>query len=253
MHSPHMRKRSPNRIPAVLIVDDDPGYGGFLERVAQRIGAKPLLAKNISAARRLLAKNEVSLVLLDRFLGKGQDGIQLCLEIKRDPQTRLIPVIVLTGVMKKFEDKIKGCRYGADLYLSKSTSLQQTVKYMKAYLHRLPFNRTPFGKIAYKTVVLDTRKRRVQIGSILYRNFPEKQFNLLAILAAYEGEVVSHRHLIRKLWKSRVRDKELEVLVCRLRRHLGNAGTNLITSIRSQGYCLTVPSPSAIVSAISRA
>lgn len=229
----------------VLIVDDDPGYGEFLAKMMRKIGARPLWAKSILEACHLLAENQTHLILLDRVLGKGDDGLRFCLNIKRNPQKRLIPIIILTGKMNDFKENVKGYRYGADLYLPKSTSLGKLIKYVEVFLHRLPYNESDLHRIVFKNITLDLRNRTVQVGSILSSDFPEKQFHLLSILVSHQGETVSRRHLIGKLWHEPVRDKELDVLVSRLRHSLGYIGGAAIVSVRGYGYRVLDPADAA--------
>ena len=206
-------------------------------RLIQRMGLMPFPAKNLTEARKILCEKTVHLVILDRILGKGQDGLRLCLEMKKNLKKRLIPVIVITGAMGGFQEQIKGYKYGADLYLQKPVDCRKLSQYISTFLNRLPY-RGEQDKIAYKNIALDAATHTVRINGSIRQNLTERQFNFLALLVLHQGGVLPRRYLLSKLWKTRVLDKELDVLVCRLRRRLKEENSSSIISIRSLGYCI---------------
>jgi two-component system, OmpR family, phosphate regulon response regulator PhoB len=221
----------------ILIVDDEPACARMLSRVVEKMRLTPLLATNISEARESLSRNHVRLILLDRMLGKGSDGLNFCLELKKDSQTRLIPVIVLTG-MPESDEELKGYRYGADLYLRKPFSVAKLTRYIEAFLKRLPYKDEVGGRIVYENIILDSASQTIRIGGATFRGLPARQFEFLRVLASHKGEAVSRACLVKKLWKNRVRDKEVDVLVYRLRRRLGESAERCIEPVRSYGYRL---------------
>jgi DNA-binding response OmpR family regulator len=218
-----------------LIVDDEPACGRMLSRVVQKMRLTPLLATNIAEARQSLARNNVRLILLDRLLGKGSDGLTFCLELKKDSKTRLIPIIVLTG-MPESDGELKGYRYGADLYLRKPFSVTKLMRYIDAFLERLPYKEEVAGRIVYENIILDSASRTARIGDAVFHDLPSRQFDFLRLLAIHKGEAVSRACLVKRLWKNRVRDKEVDVMVYRLRRHLGEPAAACVAPVRSYGY-----------------
>lgn len=220
----------------ILIVEDEPACGRLLSRLIQRMGLNPLLATNIAEALDFLARNKIRLVLLDRLLGKGADGLTLCLALKKDAQTRPIPVIILTG-MSDNGGEFKGYKYGADLYLRKPFSVHKLTRYVDAFLGRLPYKDEIKGRIVYENIVLNSATRTLTIDGRSYQDLPIKQFDFLAFLASHKGKAVSRAYLVKKLWDDRVRDKEVDVLVYRLKQRLG-AAASCIAPVRSYGYRL---------------
>lgn len=220
----------------VLIVEDEPDYGRILTRLIQNMGLNPLLATNIPEALDFLARNKVRLILLDRLLDKGADGLTLCLALKKDVQTRPIPVIVLTA-MSDTDGELKGYKYGADLYLRKPFSVKKLMRYIGTFLGRLPYKDEIKGRIIYENIVLNSATRTLTIGGRSYHDLPIKQFDFLALLASHKGNAVSRAYLVKKLWEDRVRDKEVDVLVYRLKQRLGT-DASCIAPVRSYGYRL---------------
>jgi len=222
---------------SVLIVEDDAEYGALLTRVIKKMGLWPLLTTTVAQARGILARTDVRLIVLDRLLGKGGDGLALCLELKKDPRTRPIPVIVLTGMLEACGE-LKGYRYGADIYLRKPFCMEEFRGYITSFLKRLPYKDEIQGRIILGNVVIDSINRSLAVGDRIYQDLPARQFSFLVLLAAHQGKAVSREYLVKKLWPNPVLDREVDVLVSRLKRRLGKNAAACIVSVRSYGYRL---------------
>jgi putative two-component system response regulator len=103
--------------PVVLVVDDDESTRLLLGELLAAQGYEVRAAANGDEALDLLARHPVSLVLLDVMMPR-RSGFAVCRILKSDPQTRLIPVVLLTGLADA-EDRIQGIECGADDFLSK--------------------------------------------------------------------------------------------------------------------------------------
>ena len=101
----------------VLIVDDERQNRVLLERLLQPEGFETLTAADGEAALSAVAAHAPDLVLLDVML-PGVDGIEVCRRMKHDPATRLIPVVLVTGLDAR-PHRIRGIEAGADDFLCK--------------------------------------------------------------------------------------------------------------------------------------
>jgi putative two-component system response regulator len=101
----------------VLVVDDEETNRVLLERLLRSHGYEVLTAASGEAALSTLRQLRVDLVLLDVQM-PGANGFDICTQIKRTPETRLIPVALVTGLNDR-EDKIRGLRAGADDFIAK--------------------------------------------------------------------------------------------------------------------------------------
>jgi putative two-component system response regulator len=101
----------------VLVVDDEESNRVVLERLLTSHGYEVLTVASGEAALSTLHHVRVDLVLLDVQM-PGANGFDICTQIKRSPQTRLIPVALVTGLNDR-EDKIRGLRAGADDFIGK--------------------------------------------------------------------------------------------------------------------------------------
>jgi putative two-component system response regulator len=109
--------RLPRHRGVVLVVDDNPGDVRLAQTLLQGEGYTVFTANNGRAALEIVAREQPDVVLSDVLMPEP-DGFEVCREIKRDPVTRLIPVVLITG-LHDLEDRIKGIDAGADDFLAK--------------------------------------------------------------------------------------------------------------------------------------
>lgn len=109
-----MRYRTAGKI---LVVDDEPANVQVLARLMTRLGYEVLTALDGEAALQSVGRNSPDLVLLDVNM-PGLDGFEVCRRLKSDPETRLIPIVLITTLTAS-EDRIRGIDAGADDFLTK--------------------------------------------------------------------------------------------------------------------------------------
>ena len=101
----------------ILIVDDEPLNVDYLEQELESLGFTTDTAANGLEALGRVAAAPPDLVLLDVMM-PGMDGISALRVLKEDPETRLIPVVLMTA-LNSVEDRVRGIEAGADDFLSK--------------------------------------------------------------------------------------------------------------------------------------
>ncbi len=121
----------------ILIVDDDDINRLLTRELLQSRGYEVISASHAAEARDLVASQAPDLVLLD-VLMPGKSGIELCRELKEDPATRLIPLILLTG-MTEPEFKLRGINAGADDFLNKPINTQELFARVRSLLRLKQF------------------------------------------------------------------------------------------------------------------
>jgi putative two-component system response regulator len=115
-----MRHQTAGRI---LIVDDEPGNIMILRRLMTGRGYEVFSAPDGELALASVARDRPDIVLLDVNMPKI-DGFEVCRRVKSDPATRLIPIVLITG-LKATEDRIQGIDAGADDFLTKPINIPE--------------------------------------------------------------------------------------------------------------------------------
>ncbi|MEM7225787.1 MAG: response regulator [Pseudomonadota bacterium] len=101
----------------ILIVDDEAFNVDLLEQELEDMGYLTRAARNGQEAIEAVHDQAPDLILLDVMM-PVMDGFQCCRALKEDPETRLIPIVIMTA-LDGFEDRIKGIEAGADDFLTK--------------------------------------------------------------------------------------------------------------------------------------
>jgi len=107
----------------VLVVDDGEEFRAAVKRILTARGYIVSTAGNGDEAFEAIAEGQPDVVLLDVMM-PGIDGFEICRQLKANPRTRLIPVMLVTGLTSR-EDRIRGIEVGADEFLSKPPDWQE--------------------------------------------------------------------------------------------------------------------------------
>jgi putative two-component system response regulator len=102
----------------ILVVDDEPANVEVFRRLMIRLGYDVVTAPNGYVALESVKRDRPDLVLLDVNMPDGIDGVEVCRRMKADPETRLIPVVLVTTLTAS-EDRVRGIEAGADDFLAK--------------------------------------------------------------------------------------------------------------------------------------
>jgi DNA-binding NarL/FixJ family response regulator len=122
----------PERAARILVVDDEPLNVDYLEQELESHGFVTEAAANGTEALERVAANPPDLVLLDVMM-PGMDGISALRILKGDPETRLIPVVLMTA-LNAVEDRVRGIEAGADDFLSKPIDERELLARMRTAL-----------------------------------------------------------------------------------------------------------------------
>jgi DNA-binding response OmpR family regulator len=218
----------------ILIIEDEPDIAESLRYNFEREGFKTNIAESGEKGLRL-ALNEhsaPSLIILDLML-PGMSGLELCRRLRREPQTRKTPIIMLTAKAAE-ADKVAGLEIGADDYIIKPFSVKEVLARVRAVLRR-----TDDGQVQRyqdERLSIDFEDMRVVCNGQEVK-LTRKEFALLTNLAKNAGRVATRQNLLDNVWGySYFGDtRTLDVHIRRLRQKLGDCG-GCIETVVGIGY-----------------
>lgn len=221
----------------IAIIEDEQD---ILELIAVTMKKAGFHAKKFSMGRdflNYLDKNIPDLLILDLML-PDMDGLDICKNIRQNPKTHPLPVIILT-VKGDEMDKVIGLELGADDYITKPFSPRELIARVKAVLRRKGYPRKTEEEIKIGDILKINPQNYEVFVSEKKIELTVTEFKLLLILAENRGKVFNRDGLIDRLWGGEkiVVDRTIDVHVKHLREKLGEAAY-LIKSIRGVGYKL---------------
>ena len=123
---------SAERVPQIMVVDDDPDTVSILARHLQREGFNPVEAMSGVECLRLVGEHRVDVILLDLMMPE-MDGFQVCRVLKENPATAEIPIIMITA-RDDLDARAEGMRLGVSDFLAKPVFRRQLANRIRAQL-----------------------------------------------------------------------------------------------------------------------
>jgi two-component system, OmpR family, response regulator RegX3 len=224
-----------DRRPIVLVVDDEESYRQALASGLAQEGFVVELAADGHEALRLFHRVHPDLVLLDVML-PDQSGVELC---QRMRAAAPVPIIMVTARDSEV-DVVVGLEVGAADYVAKPFRLRELVARMRAVLRRGSPTPVPQDEVLVQgPVKLDAARREVTVEGRSV-DLSRKEFDLLALLMAQPGQVVTRDWCIDRLWwdQELADTRTLDTHVKRLRRKIepDPAHPRHLVTVRGVGF-----------------
>ena len=230
-----MKESEEIKMALIYIVEDDKNIREIETFALKNSGYQ---IKDFENAKEFYAKMKAKLpdlILLDVML-PDEDGLDIVKTIRSNPESRKIPVIMVTAKTTEI-DKVKGLDMGADDYITKPFGVMELVSRVKALLRRCGgMKEEKFYSIG--GVLLDIEKHSVCVnGENVELTF--KEYELLRLLMQNEGIVTSRDIIMERVWGTDFEgeSRTLDMHIKTLRQKLGNAGS-MIKTIRNVGYMI---------------
>ena|SRR5215468_7259368 len=223
--------------PLILVVEDEPALATLLRYNLEKEGFSVAEAHDGEEALLQLSERTPDAVLLDWMLPQVS-GLEICRRIRRTPQWRTLPVIMLTAKGEE-ADRVRGLEGGADDYVVKPFGVTELVARLKAVLRRA---RPTAGAetLRYADLVMDLASHRVTRNGASVHLGPT-EFRLLRVLLERPGRVFSREQLLDAVWgrESEIEPRTVDVHIRRLRKALNEDGRrDLIRTVRAAGYAV---------------
>ena len=223
--------------PSVLLVEDEPAQREVLAYNLEADGFKVQRATNGEEALLLVKESPPDLILLD-WMMPHVSGLEVCRRLKMRPETRAIPIIMLSARSEEV-DKVRGLETGADDYVIKPYSVVELMARLRAHLRRT--RPATLGLVLeWDDISLDPETHRVlRAGNTL--KLGPTEFRLLATFLEKPGRVFSREQLLDRVWGRDiyVDSRTVDVHVGRLRKALCLfGGEDPLRTVRGAGYAL---------------
>ncbi len=223
--------------PYVLVVEDEDALATLLQYNLDKEGYEVALAQDGEEALMMVDERLPDLVVLDWMLPKVS-GIEVCRRLRSRPETRNIPIVILTARGEE-TDRIRGLDTGADDYVVKPFSMIELTARIRAVLRRIRPGLAE-DRIRQGDIVIDRVAHRVRRGGREVHLGPT-EFRLLDYLMQHPGRVFSREQLLDAVWGSDVyvEARTVDVHIGRLRKALNqDVEGDPIRTVRSAGYSL---------------
>ena len=223
--------------PVVLLVEDEPAQREILRYNLEADGFAVVCAADGEEAMERLAEGLPDLILLD-WMMPHVSGIEVCRRIRARPETRGIPVLMLSARSEEV-DKVRGLETGADDYIIKPYSVAELMARLRAHLRRV--RPAQAGEVLeWQDIRLDPETHRVTRAGAGLKLGPT-EFRLLSCLMERPGRVFSREQLLDRVWGRDVYvdNRTVDVHVGRLRKALmATGGEDPLRTVRGAGYSL---------------
>ena len=223
--------------PTVLLVEDEPAQRTVLAYNLEAEGFEVTQADNGEDAMLLVDEAAPDIIILDWMMPKVS-GIEVCRRLKMRPDTRSIPIIMLSARAEEV-DRIRGLETGADDYVIKPYSVLELMARARAQLRRVRPS-TAGVVLEHDDIRLDPETHRVYRAERVLKLGPT-EFKLLVTLMERPGRVFSREQLLDLVWGRDiyVDTRTVDVHVGRLRKSLMLfGGEDPVRTVRGAGYAL---------------
>lgn len=224
-----------NQGAQILVVEDEATQREVIAYNLRKEGYVVRVAQDGNAAELELAEAVPDLILLD-WMMPGASGLELARRIRRRPETKDVPVIMLTARAEE-EDIIRGLDVGADDYVTKPYSVTELLARVRSALRRS--RSSVEDVISVGTIEMNIESYRVHVGDHEVSLGP-LEFKLLRVLMERPGRVFERDQLLDKVWGRDidVESRTVDVHIGRLRKALGEDAGNQIRTVRGIGYAI---------------
>ena len=223
--------------PTVLVVEDELAQREVLAYNLDAEGFRVTRAANGEEALLLVEEDRPDIIVLD-WMMPSLSGIEICRRLKTRPNTRSIPVIMLSARSEEV-DKVRGLETGADDYVVKPYSVIELMARVRTQLRRVR-PATVGIRLEFDDIILDSETHKVSRNNKPLKLGPT-EFRLLSTFMEKPGRVWSREQLLDRAWGRDIYidTRTVDVHIGRLRKALTqHGGDDPLRTVRGAGYAL---------------
>ncbi len=221
----------------LLLIDDDARLAQMVGDYLRGHGYEVEVAGSLAAGRQRIDARVFDALILDLMLPDG-DGLDLTRELRADPRTRRLPLLMLTARGEPM-DRIVGLEIGADDYLPKPFEPRELLARVKALLRRLGDDLASPEVLTFGRLALDLGARQARLDGQVC-DLTAHQFDLLVVLARAAGRVLTRDQIMDALKGHALEafDRSIDVHVSRIRAAIEDDPKNpqRVLTVRGVGY-----------------
>lgn len=222
----------------ILIVEDEEDLARLLSYNLRKEGFIPIEMYDGNDVIGLVKADKPSLILLDLML-PGMSGMEICRLLKANPETKSVPIIMLTAKSEEI-DKVLGLEFGADDYITKPYSTNELIARIRAVLRRVaPASIADESVVTLGDIKIHKNSCSVYKGG-RQLDFSATEYKILLYLTERQGKVFSRDQILDALWGdvSYVEPRTVDVHIRKIRELIEDepSSPHYIRTRRGIGY-----------------
>ena len=227
----------------IYVVDDEANIRRLAEVALREAGMEVETYSNGNDFLHAVKQKQPDLAILDWML-PHPDGIELCRRLRAAPETKTLPIIMLTARTDEM-DRVLGLELGADDYITKPFGVRELPARVRAILRRqrlAEVSETQDVVLTQGPLTMDAKRRKTtKNGEVI--ELTMREFDLLYLLMEHPGQVFSRDVLLDRVWQTNYYGdtRTVDVHIRYLRQKVEDEPNNpkLILTVRGVGYCFT--------------
>lgn len=217
-----------------LVIEDDTQTAHYICNGLREPGHEVLLSQNGRDGLEHALQGEWDVVILDRMLPGGIDGLSI---VERMRELEIVTPVMVVSALTAIDERVRGLRAGGDDYLTKPFAISELLARTEALVRRATVQpeRT---RLQAADLVFDLRRQRVTRGTVVIPLQP-RELRLLEYLMRHQGQIVTRSMLLEAVWDARF-DAPTNVVNVHISRLRGKIDKDfepaLIHTVRGDGY-----------------
>lgn len=224
---------------SILVVDDEAAIRDLVIQILE-LKYQVYSATNTEEALRIAKEHKPSLALVDIYM-PGHSGLELCKQLRMDPATKHIPIMIMTA-RNALETRVKAFEYGADDFLEKPFYMDELVSRIESKIRR--FSEEASGNAnkainpSFQDLKLDFESLRANIAGKDF-DLGHTEFKILSMLIRQAGSIVARAAIEKYIWGRDVPEtRPLDTHIAGLRRKLAASKRLKLRTVYGEGFIL---------------